>query len=591
MANAKKQNGLEKIFIVALLLFPTIAQHSHPLSEITDINTNLDMNSYDITNVSTIRIGNSQSSYIHFSEDATGAGFSIVFDGAGTGDSNYLYVKGGASGVGSHLNLLRVSRDSGNVALLSSGTFSVSGTATMNAITLSNDDITNVESVVGSSTLELEGSGGLGIHITSGGNVGVGAVPGSYKLDVSGAGRLTGDLTVSGGNLYMGNNQINDLSGAFELYSDNSDDDFIELQSNDDTYGVIIREDVDNGGSEWGNLEVRDGKLSLGFNNDAGGLTITDQDCVRIDAGGGTCTGAEGLVVDGSVGIGTASPSSKLEVTGSIETSGLLDADGSSFFDGGCSANQHVTGIDSTGAITCAADSAIIETVSAGNDVDGGGTSGDISLYLENNIDLTSLEVSEPIRYAGSDNSVILYGLTGATGIPTGDGFRIRYDEDMLGDTGSLVFTKTDSSSSVDGGIAFRMRGTSANFRAMEIKENGDVGIKGNLYAIDGSQVYVMEDLYITGDLEINDVIGPIWASGGDYINVEGDTGTLYGRSFWSNRFAVTCSSTTHGAFMYEQYCDAYNRRIVRVKVCRQLSSGSFDWYVFLSGSCASTNC
>ncbi len=59
----------------------------------------------------------------------------------------------------------------------------------------------------------------------------------------------------------------------------------------------------------------------------------------------------------GLVGINTTGPSSTLEVTGNLETTNLYDNDASNFFDGGCSADQYISGIDSTGAITCAGDS------------------------------------------------------------------------------------------------------------------------------------------------------------------------------------------------------------------------------------------
>ncbi|MFH1280019.1 MAG: hypothetical protein ABII08_00220, partial [Candidatus Beckwithbacteria bacterium] len=61
---------------------------------------------------------------------------------------------------------------------------------------------------------------------------------------------------------------------------------------------------------------------------------------------------------NGNVGIGLTNPSSTLEVNGSIEVTNLYDvaaATGDNFFDGGCSATQTVSGIDSTGAITCTA--------------------------------------------------------------------------------------------------------------------------------------------------------------------------------------------------------------------------------------------
>jgi len=53
----------------------------------------------------------------------------------------------------------------------------------------------------------------------------------------------------------------------------------------------------------------------------------------------------------GKVGIGTADPSSELEVMGDIELTNLLDHDESNFFDGGATASQTVTGILSTGAL------------------------------------------------------------------------------------------------------------------------------------------------------------------------------------------------------------------------------------------------
>ncbi|KKU32270.1 MAG: hypothetical protein UX47_C0015G0005 [Candidatus Collierbacteria bacterium GW2011_GWA2_46_26] len=60
-------------------------------------------------------------------------------------------------------------------------------------------------------------------------------------------------------------------------------------------------------------------------------------------------------MADGKVGIGTTAPSNELEVNGDIELTNLFDNDASNFFDGGCSSSTSLTGIDSTGAITCTA--------------------------------------------------------------------------------------------------------------------------------------------------------------------------------------------------------------------------------------------
>ncbi len=56
------------------------------------------------------------------------------------------------------------------------------------------------------------------------------------------------------------------------------------------------------------------------------------------------------------------------------------DRDGSNFFDGSCGDNQHITGISSTGAISCAADSGDISGVVAGAGLSGGGSSGTVTL-------------------------------------------------------------------------------------------------------------------------------------------------------------------------------------------------------------------
>jgi len=85
---------------------------------------------------------------------------------------------------------------------------------------------------------------------------------------------------------------------------------------------------------------------------------------------------------DGSVGIGTTTPSSQLEIAGNLETNNLLDRDESNFFEGGCGDNQHVTGISADGTISCGPNSGDIAGVIAGSGLSGGGTTGSLTLSL-----------------------------------------------------------------------------------------------------------------------------------------------------------------------------------------------------------------
>ena len=63
-------------------------------------------------------------------------------------------------------------------------------------------------------------------------------------------------------------------------------------------------------------------------------------------------------------------------MTGDLRLPGLLDPDGSNFFDGGCPDNTHLSSIGDDGALSCVANSADITGVTAGAGLIGGGTSG-----------------------------------------------------------------------------------------------------------------------------------------------------------------------------------------------------------------------
>jgi hypothetical protein len=75
-----------------------------------------------------IKLGNSQSNYVHFSEISAGDGFSLLFDGAGSEDNNFLHITGGTGGPTSQSKLVTIKRG-GNVGI---GTTSPGSTLDVN---------------------------------------------------------------------------------------------------------------------------------------------------------------------------------------------------------------------------------------------------------------------------------------------------------------------------------------------------------------------------------------------------------------------------------------------------------------------------
>ena len=58
------------------------AQQSHSLNEITTIDTDLDMNEYDLNGVGNLVLSPGLDRYIHFPRSPAGDGFSFVLDGS-----------------------------------------------------------------------------------------------------------------------------------------------------------------------------------------------------------------------------------------------------------------------------------------------------------------------------------------------------------------------------------------------------------------------------------------------------------------------------------------------------------------------------
>jgi len=263
--------------------------------------------------------------------------------------------------------------------------------------------------------------------------------------------------------------------------------------------------------------------------------------------------------LNGNVGIGTTSPSNKLEVIGNVELTNLFDNDASNFFDGACGDNQHITGISASGAISCGADTGDgdISGVTAGSGLTGGGTSGSVTLnvntgttankvvQLDGSGRLPSVDGSQltGISAAGDDDWNIsgntVFRLDGNVGIGTTNPgtakFAVQGKSALGGIDGSpdalLEIVKsgaTDilylSSAANNDGDLFIVKnngnvGIGTVTPTQKLHVVGDVNITGNLYAGTGSAVLFVDDT--------NNRVGIGTTNPSEQLVVEGSAPTL----------------------------------------------------------------
>jgi len=191
-----------------------------------------------------------------------------------------------------------------------------------------------------------------------------------------------------------------------------------------------------------------------------------------------------------------------------LKTTNLQDSDASNFFDGGCSADQYISGIDATGAITCAGDSGT-GTMSS---FILGASSGTNQTITQGNT--AFIAAGTGITTTGAATDKVTVAATLGTAISIGE---IDFDHDDLGGLGdddhpqylalaqdetmTGKFSSTDlSSSTVASGAPVYINPASATadyallglavggVQKFEVDEDGDIDAAGSI-DIDGGSI------------------------------------------------------------------------------------------------------
>src|SRR3989339_851334 len=283
------------------------------------------------------------------------------------------------------------------------------------------------------------------MRIDDSGYVGIGTTTPATPLDIDTGSnslglRLRGLAeTVEIGDMYMGTNGemiISTVGGS-------GGQAFIDLRSEDDNYGLILRQSNGTGISPYANFYVTD--------------AATDYLNIVVNVAQGT----KGLVIDENenVGIGTTTPQQKLHVNGNILANGTINATTDLCIQGGAclsTVSSSAGGWTKTGtqvALTTATDNVSIGSTDFFVDnskgyVGIGTTSPATQLHVVNRglFDTAGVGTASVVSLGvGSENTGFTWNTGNALGISTNGGERIRIDN-----TGSVGIGTTSPGATLD---------------------------------------------------------------------------------------------------------------------------------------------
>ncbi|HIH62710.1 MAG TPA: hypothetical protein HA283_00280 [Nanoarchaeota archaeon] len=283
------------------------------------------------------------------------------------------------------------------------------------------------------------------MRIDDTGYVGIGTTAPATPLDIDTGSnslglRLRGLAeTVEIGDMYMGTNGemiISTVGGS-------GGQAFIDLRSEDDNYGLILRQSNGTGISPYANFYVTD--------------AATDYLNIVVNVAQGT----KGLVIDENenVGIGTTTPQQKLHVNGNILANGTINATTDLCIQGGAclsTVSSSAGGWTKTGtqvALTTATDNVSIGSTDFFVDnskgyVGIGTTSPATQLHVVNRglFDTAGVGTASVVSLGvGSENTGFTWNTGNALGISTNGGERIRIDN-----TGSVGIGTTSPGATLD---------------------------------------------------------------------------------------------------------------------------------------------